>query len=398
MSMDEVLKGDLCSGCGLCQGVFGVEKIRMGLSSEGFLRPQVLQPLSISETELFSDFCPGGRIEHQNAEKHDPHWGPIRRCTVGNALDESIRHAGSSGGVISALAIFLLENGAVQGVIQTTALSSAPLKNVTVVSRTRAQVLNCAGSRYAPSAPLADLEEILKQSGSFLFIGKPCDVAALRALQRRKPDLLQKIPYALSFFCAGIPSQHGTHKILDRFGVTVDEVAQFRYRGEGWPGKTSIRTRDGREHSMTYAESWGKVLNRELQFRCKICPDGTGEFADIACADAWYGDASGYPAFDEADGRSLIIVRTERGGRLFDEAVQAGVIAATALDPVEIGKMQPYQYQRKSLILSRLMALRLTGRSSPRYHNLRLGKAALARGIRAQVKSFLGTLRRIRQE
>src|SRR3712207_7050821 len=38
--------------------------------------------------------------------------------------------------------------------------------------------------------------------------------------------------------------------------------------------------------------------------RCKICPDGTGEFADIVCADAWYGK-DGYPDFAEREGRSL---------------------------------------------------------------------------------------------
>jgi coenzyme F420 hydrogenase subunit beta len=37
---------------------------------------------------------------------------------------------------------------------------------------------------------------------------------------------------------------------------------------------------------MSYADSWGGILSRHVQFRCKICPDGTGGFADVVCADA----------------------------------------------------------------------------------------------------------------
>lgn len=50
---------------------------------------------------------------------------------------------------------------------------------------------------------------------------------------------------------------------------------------------------------MSYNESWGNILGKYLQKRCKICPDGIGEFADIVCADAWHGDKSGYPNFEE---------------------------------------------------------------------------------------------------
>jgi coenzyme F420 hydrogenase subunit beta len=44
--------------------------------------------------------------------------------------------------------------------------------------------------------------------------------------------------------------------------------------------------------------AWGEELSNHLQFRCKICPGGTGEFADVVCAGAWYGK-DGYPDFTE---------------------------------------------------------------------------------------------------
>jgi coenzyme F420 hydrogenase subunit beta len=70
---------------------------------------------------------------------------------------------------------------------------------------------------------------------------------------------------------------------------------------------------DGRTAEMTYERSWGHHLSREVQFRCKICPDAVGGVADIACADAWYGGETGYPTFEEQSGRSLVVTRTAVG-------------------------------------------------------------------------------------
>ena len=69
------------------------------------------------------------------------------------------------------------------------------------------------------------------------------------------------------------------------------DVVRFRYRGEGWPGLARAESTDGRIATLSYNDSWGGYLSKAVQFRCKLCPDGVGGAADVACADAWYGDA-----------------------------------------------------------------------------------------------------------
>ena len=151
----------------------------------------------------------------------------------------------------------------------------------------------------------------------YLFIGKPCDVAAVRQMQQHDPRLKENIPYIVSFMCAGTPSLQGTEQVLDKLEVERKDVTAFRYRGDGWPGLTKATLKNGDERTMTYNDSWGKVLNRHLQTRCKICPDGIGEFADIVCADGWEGDEKGYPSFEEREGNSLILVRTAKAANFF---------------------------------------------------------------------------------
>jgi coenzyme F420 hydrogenase subunit beta len=130
----------------------------------------------------------------------------------------------------------------------------------------------------------------------------------------------------LSFFCAGVPSLDRSDAVVRKLGFEPDSITFFRYRGEGWPGEASAVGKDGSERRMSYADSWGGVLAKEVQFRCKICPDAVGGSADLVCADAWYADEAGYPAFDDLPGRSLVIARTRIGAELLRNGVASGAI------------------------------------------------------------------------
>jgi len=76
-----------------------------------------------------------------------------------------------------------------------------------------------------------------------VFIGKPCDVAAVSALRKLRPKLDSKLGLVLSFFCAGPPCTKGTMSLLKHLGVNPKEVNEIRYRGNGWPGNFTVNIR-----------------------------------------------------------------------------------------------------------------------------------------------------------
>ena len=389
-----IVGGGLCAGCGLCAAVAAKGRITMHIDAEGYARPLAAAALDAGEERVLRDMCPGIHLRHPpGLASYDPVWGPLVAVRTGHATDAQTRFQGASGGALSALLIHLLESGAVDYVLHNAASDEDPLLNRIQVSRTRGDVLAGAGSRYAPSAPLADIARHLDGSARFAFVGKPCDVAALRNLARRDARVDRRVPYMISFMCAGIPSRKGGMEILERFGLAHADVRAFSYRGRGWPGKATALVRDGRRFEMDYNTSWGTILNRHLQFRCKICPDGTGEFADVVYGDAWY-SKDGYPDFEERDGRSLIISRTAAGEALLQACAAAGYIAMQPLPVAEIGRMQPYQETRKRMVLPRLWALRAVGRMAPNYRNLGLLRAARGRSLREHYRSFKGTVKR----
>lgn len=402
--LNRILKNDLCSGCGLCSAMANEDAIHMQVSADGYSRP-FLDPAytdrpvaNDTDCRVFALACPALNLDirpYKSARYH-PIWGELRQTLRGHASDPEIRQAGSSGGVISALAQYCLTQRLVDGVIQIRACTSDPLLNVTVISRSRENIIASSGSRYAPASPVEALKWVAMSTEKYLFIGKPCDVAAVRQLQAHDPRLRSNIPYLISFMCAGTPSIAGTHQLLKQLEAPRESVVAFRYRGDGWPGLARATLRNGESRTMTYHDSWGKVLNRHLQTRCKICPDGIGEFADIVCADGWEADAEGYPSFTEGDGQSLILLRTDKGQALFRNALGDGAVQAEAFDPEAIGAIQPFQYYRRATLLPRLLAMRLLLLKTPTYRGFELFEGVRRIGLVRSIKAFMGLLARRR--
>ncbi|WP_293377903.1 Coenzyme F420 hydrogenase/dehydrogenase, beta subunit C-terminal domain [Phenylobacterium sp. SCN 70-31] len=360
----------------------------------GYARPRQVAPIPRPVEAKIAAACPGATVAPwPGGARVHPYWGPWRSIHTGAAKSPAVRFEGSSGGAISALLIHALSTGRVDRVLHVGPDPADPTRNATVISRTAEEILARAGSRYAASSPLESIRDVLAEPGRTAFVGKPCDISALRNLAQLEPSISEKIPLMISFFCGGIPSFAGVERILAALDVKRADVTEFRFRGRGWPGNCTAVTPTG-VAEMSYAESWGGHLSKEVQFRCKICPDAVGGVADIACADAWYGDDDGYPSFDEQEGRSLIICRTPAGESLLKSAVGASELDVEPLEVGEIERMQPSQARRKRVIFSRTAALPVSLQPQPKMAGLRIVEAARRASFGEAVRNFLGTLRR----
>lgn len=399
MKIKEVLNNDLCLGCGLCESVFGKTKIMIDYDKNGFLRPKLLKELNKEEENLFGKLCPGAIIKHKTTKGHDAFLGKFKYISTGFASNENIRYGGSSGGVVTGLAYYLLAEDKVDCVIQIGASKKEPIRNEVKIITCKQDLLSNSGSRYAPSATLINIKEIIDDVGKnrIALIGKPCDIVGVRNLMKNSNVARTKIKFLISFMCAGLPSLKGSLNLLNEFGVHEKDVKSLKYRGDGWPGNFKVEDRHGNIYRKSYNESWGTELNKHLQFRCKICPDGTGEFADITCADAWESSNNGYPSFEERPGQSLIICRTKEGNELLLGAIKKDYIKLSKKKLIvsEVKKMQPYQVNRKKNLLPRLIAVKLAGRKGHNYNFNLLVKSSFKENPLRLLKNFLGMLKRV---
>lgn len=394
-----VVQSDNCCGCGACTLLD--PRLVMEVDDAGYNRPVVREDIGREQpvaamADARADFeaiCPGLGVNAGSdpSAQRDPWFGPVVSTWRAHAIDPAHRHLGSSGGVLTALSAWLLASGQATEVVAAGADPDKPMRSTSVTLRSPREADSSAGSRYAPVSSAANPSVLTEGSA---IVAKPCEVSALRSLHRQR-DVVDP-PLLMSFFCAGVPSQTASEELVTSLGGVVDEVIQLRYRGMGWPGRFTARHDDSREVSCSYQESWGEVLGRSIQWRCKICVDGVGENADLAAGDMWSVDDRGYPVFEEAEGQSVVIARTQRGHEMLASAVAAGVVGAVPVEIERLRPVQPFQVERRRTLLGRLIGTRLAGRSIPAYRGFALTGLALRAPIR-NLRSAVGSFLRVRQ-
>ncbi|MGX9146851.1 Coenzyme F420 hydrogenase/dehydrogenase, beta subunit C-terminal domain [Mesorhizobium sp. 128a] len=379
LSLGEIVENGLCIGCGLCRSLVGPTEVEMVMTPEGRLRPVARKVLSSSTLTRINAVCPGTRIagppqaQTDTATLTDTVWGPAERVSLGYAGDPAVRFQASSGGVLTALGQFLLTSGRVKFVLHVSASRTAPMRSERRLSFDAASVLEGAGSRYGPVAPLEDFSDILARGEPFALIAKPCDITAVRNLALHDPRVDELMGYALSFACGGASDLSKSEQVLQRFGLSEDELALFRYRGYGNPGLNRIETKDGRAFQLTYRQLWEDEDKWMIQPRCKICPDAIGQVADVVATDAWL---NGGPAVDD-EALNGIIVRTPRGMELFDAAVEAGALAIKRETSfAELGELQSHQTRKRRAVWARLKGIEIAGKPVPVVTDLALKDCA----------------------
>lgn len=384
----EVYK-EYCAGCGLCHSAEAVQYDY----KNGFFKPEL--------QENNFGFCEGVCPASGNwLKKLDPKkkWGRYINASVTWSSDPQLRFSASSGGTITAISEYLLKKKLVGEIIHTCVSEKSQIKTEYTKSKSSEELRDKIGSRYTVSSPLIELLQCILPEKKYAVIGKPCDILALRRYLDTHPELNKSIIYLISFFCAGVPSENANRKLLDQLKTNERECKYLTYRGEGWPGFATATGNNGDKHSMSYNDSWGRILGRDINKFCRFCMDGIGEFADVSCGDAWYMEEDGTPDFNEHDGRNITFGRTSKGDELLKMCVKDGILISKTYDIDNLKRIQKYQYERRSLVYSRVLGMKLCGRRTP-YYSLRTLRQFTHDLSEIQImKGITGTIKRVISE
>ena len=349
--LSDIVDNGLCIGCGLCQSIAGKDKIKISMSPKGRLEPKEISKISPEVFNKILNICPGTIVEGLPKEevtsdaKHNLIWGYYLSLCYTWSTDKKIRFESSTGGLLNGLSIYLLESKKVNFIMHTAADPKRPMRSLPKFSYNKKELLSGESrSRYGPAATLERFHEALDLNKPFAFVGKPCDISAIRQLSKSDSRVNKQCKYLLTLVCGGFAEFTKAQDFIESFKVNEDELSIFRYRGFGNPGRMYIKTKDGREYDREYNSFWGEESTWRVPFRCKICPDAIGESSDVAALDTWRG---GSPK-GEDEGFNAAIVRTKKGLELMNDAAKAGFIhIGDKLKIEDISDFQPHQVNKK---------------------------------------------------
>lgn len=382
-----------CTGCGTCAGICPQNAISMVIDERrGEYRP-LRNEARCKQCGICGEVCPLSSVGFDKMNEFtfgkipkDVMLGNHIGCYTGYSTDHAIRTSSASGGLITQLLVFALQEGIIDGALVTRWSQHNPLEPEPFIARTEQDLIAASKSKYCPVPANVALKKIINADAgnTFAVVGLPCHIHAIRRAEMLNKKLKERILLHLGIVCGHVPSTLATGYMLHTIGIREDCVRKMEYRGNGWPGKISISLNDGHQVLIPYRHQYtmGGILS-SIAFTplsCILCPDGTAELSDISFGDAWL------PQFqDDEIGRSVIIVRTNKGKQLIERMSNQKVIDVETIESITAVESQKRMLNSKKRNLRARIAVSKSLFGHAPYENLRLMRPHIISYISAAV-------------
>ncbi|MDO4942834.1 MAG: Coenzyme F420 hydrogenase/dehydrogenase, beta subunit C-terminal domain [Lachnospiraceae bacterium] len=223
----------------------------------------------------------------------------------GWAENEVIRSDGSSGGLAGALSKYFIRSGG--------EVCSCCFKNggfYFSFASTLDELKQFAGSKYVKSNPVGcykNIKEKLKNDTKVLFIGLPCQVAAVK---NYVGELAENNLYTVDLICHGTPSPTLLDIFLNQYNYSLKQMKDVRFRMKDkfqvYDGYRGVITNGVCDkyliaflNSLTYTENCYECQYARIR-----------RVSDLTLGDSWGTEIGGN---QRGKGISLVLCQTEKG-------------------------------------------------------------------------------------
>lgn len=308
--MIDILNKTECTGCALCHDICPQSAIKMiADKTTGFLYPSI-DPNLCNGCNLCEKKCPSLNIVPINA---------IQSAYAANNKNIEIRFESTSGGVFSSLAEYYYSiDGAVVG-----AVWKDKYEVIEKLSTDKKELPELRLSKYVQSDSrdiYRAVKEMLKSGKQVLFVGLPCQIAAIKSFCGSDNALV-----TVDLICKGVPAPNVWRKYIDSIEEKSGKSVichRSKDKEYGWKrlgvridfDDTTADYHSGTEDEFIRLYS-KNLLMRDSCYNCKY--RGLERVGDITLGDCW-GIEHISAELNDNCGSSVIFLNSEKGKYIYD--------------------------------------------------------------------------------
>jgi coenzyme F420 hydrogenase subunit beta len=312
-----VINTGKCVGCGTCVVVcpFGCLEYVKG-------EPHIVKECKVCG--ICAQTCPQYEWSWSKAEsfvfgrrrKAEEEFGIYRSLALAKSQDDKVLKVCQDGGVVTALLLFALENGLIDGAIVSGISQEKPFYPIPRLATTPEEILEYGGTRYSYSPNILALADGIKQKrSSIAFVGTPCQIHAIRKMQMSGlKKYTAPLKFLIGLLCSECFSYEGLVEkhIHETLGFNLGNVRKMNIKG-----KMLVTTESGVK-TIPLAE-----IKRYARNSCRFCDDFSSELADVSVGGLGL------------EGWTFVILRTKDGQEVFEAADKAGALKTRPVEKDE---------------------------------------------------------------
>ncbi|MFP3950684.1 MAG: Coenzyme F420 hydrogenase/dehydrogenase, beta subunit C-terminal domain [Candidatus Bathyarchaeia archaeon] len=319
----DVIRKDLCVGCGTCVSVCPTMAIDFKDDSPALVGQCIACGMCYAN-------CP--RTEHELEDMEEEIFGKVREdeeeltgvminAYAVRAKDDDLRSDAQDGGAVTAILCSFLSSGGDAAIVAGTG-SEKPWLPEPVVARDPEEVKKYAGTKYTSSPTMVGVLSAIKEfeADKIAVVGTPCQMLGLTRTRTGgfiSGKIDDAVELKIGLFCMETYDYDKLMDYLEEQDIDPSKVTKFEIKS----GKFYAYVEDKVIHEVKISQLKDLVRNC-----CHYCGDFASELSDISVGNV------GSP-----DKWSTVITRTERGEEALKKAEDSGFIEVKPLSEVKPG-------------------------------------------------------------
>lgn len=346
--LQQVMQSELCNRCGSCVGLSGGKVVFT--DKEKKYRPVIIDDLTEDEADRLWQACSGKYFPFPEYRKYfypDPanfhlYLGPYENIWTGYVNNPVIRLNSSSGGILTAILIYLLQKKKIDGAVVTRMSPQKPWLPDTFIATSENEIMEAAQSKYI----ITSVNEILSVTGNFrgvlAYVGLPGQVQSVRKLQKIQDPAVRNIKYIFGPYYGNTLYFSSVRSFLRNYGEKDFRLIQkLWFRHGEWPGNMRVEMQSGKVYELKKFHA-NYLIPFHIMRNSLYCTDLTNEFTDISGGDAWS------PNYEErGEGYSIVISRSAIGQEIINEMIREGRIIITPVSEEDAITMHSHGFDFK---------------------------------------------------